>query len=100
MSTGKHYREKKRSSIRKKILKIILSIFIILILVMGFLLYGPYSGLRDWIITVGMTSMTHQWIPKLLYSDKIMKINRFGFSQERNIVITENAIFNFKKKGK
>jgi hypothetical protein len=29
-----------------------------------------------------------------------MKINRFGFSQERNIVITENAIFNFKKKGK
>ena len=37
---------------------------------------------------------------KLLYSDKIMKINRFGFSQERNIVITENAIFNFKKKGK
>lgn len=35
---------------------------------------------------------------KLLYSDKIMKINRFGFSQERNIVITENAIFNFKKK--
>ena len=37
---------------------------------------------------------------KLLYSDKIMKINRFGFSQERNIVINENAIFNFKKKGK
>ena len=37
---------------------------------------------------------------KVLYSDKIMKINRYGFSQERNIVITENAIFNFKKKGK
>lgn len=37
---------------------------------------------------------------KLLYSDKILKINRFGFSQERNIVITENAIFNFKKKRK
>lgn len=36
----------------------------------------------------------------LLFSDKIIKVNRYGFNQERNIIITENAILNFKKKGK
>lgn len=98
MSTGKHYREKKRSSIRKKILKIILSIFLILILVMGFLLYGPYSGLRDWIITVGMTSMTHQWIPKLLYSDKTIeevlnnnKVEEIKEDTDTNAINTQNV---------
>lgn len=34
----------------------------------------------------------------LLFSDKIIKVNRYGFNQERNIIITENAILNFKKK--
>ena len=42
-------------------------------LTVGFLLYGPYSGVRDWIITVSMTSMTHQWIAELLYSDETIE---------------------------
>lgn len=37
---------------------------------------------------------------KVLFSDKIIKINRFNMSQERNILITNKAIYNFKKKGK
>ena len=37
---------------------------------------------------------------KLLFSDKITKINRFGFSQERWIAITDKGIYNFKKKCK
>ena len=36
---------------------------------------------------------------KLLFNDKINKINRYGLTQERNIIITENAIYNLKKKG-
>jgi hypothetical protein len=36
---------------------------------------------------------------KLLFTDKINKINRYGLTQERNIIITENAIYNLKKKG-
>lgn len=35
---------------------------------------------------------------KLLFSDKIIKINRYGMSQERNILITANGIYNLKKK--
>lgn len=35
---------------------------------------------------------------KLLLSDKIIKVNRFGLSQERNIVITNKSIYNLKKK--
>ena len=37
---------------------------------------------------------------KLLLSDKIIKINRFGFNQERWIAITDKGIYNFKKKCK
>jgi hypothetical protein len=37
---------------------------------------------------------------KLLFSDKLIKINRYGLSQERNILITDKAIYNLKKKGK
>ena len=36
----------------------------------------------------------------LLLSDKIIKVNRFGLSQERNIVITNKSIYNLKKKSK
>jgi hypothetical protein len=34
----------------------------------------------------------------LLLSDKIIKVNRYGLSQERNIVITNKSIYNLKKK--
>ena len=37
---------------------------------------------------------------KLLFSDKIIKINRYGFNQERSIVITDQNIYNLKKKCK
>ena len=71
---------KEKRKIRSRITTIILSVFIIGILSITFLLYGPYSGFRDWLITVGMTSMTHHWIPELFYSDetiaKVMENNR------------------------
>ena len=35
----------------------------------------------------------------LLFTDKINKINRYGLTQERNILITNQAIYNLKKKG-
>ena len=36
----------------------------------------------------------------LILSDKIIKINRYNMSQERNIIITNKAVYNLKKKGK
>jgi len=36
---------------------------------------------------------------ELLFTDKINKINRYGLTQERTILITNKAIYNLKKKG-
>ena len=32
---------------------------------------------------------------EVLFTDKINKINRYGLTQERNILITNKAIYNF-----
>jgi len=37
---------------------------------------------------------------ELLFSDKLVKVNHYGFSQERNILITNKGIYNLKKKSK
>jgi len=37
---------------------------------------------------------------ELLLSDKIIKINRYGLSQERNIIVSNKNIYNLKKKSK
>lgn len=77
---SKHMARKERRKIRSRIFTAIISLIIIGLLSVSFLLYGPFGGFRDWLITVGMTSMTHQWIPKLFYSDetieKVMDNNR------------------------
>ena len=70
---AKREKEKKETKKGKKILKIVLAIFLLGVLTVGFLLYGPYSGFRDWLITVSMTSMTHQWIAKMLYPDDVIQ---------------------------
>ena len=36
----------------------------------------------------------------ILFTDKIIKINRYGMSQERNILISNWGIYNLKKKCK
>lgn len=35
-----------------------------------FLLYGPYSYLRDYIITSSMTTLNHQWIANMFYDEQ------------------------------
>ena len=44
-----------------------------------FLLYGPYSYVRDYIITSAMTTLNHQWIATMLYDeqqiDEVMREN-------------------------
>ena len=60
---SKHMARKERRKIRSRIFTAIISLIIIGLLSVSFLLYGPFGGFRDWLITVGMTSMTHQWIP-------------------------------------
>ena len=40
---------------------------------MAFLLYGPYSGFREWLITTAMTTMNHQYLATWFYSDKTIQ---------------------------
>lgn len=68
-------KEKKKS--KKKIIKELLIAFAIL-LVLGiasglFLLYGPWSGFRDWLITTAMSSMRHQYLATWFYDDKTIQ---------------------------
>jgi len=39
-----------------------------------------------------------KFIEKILYSNQVIKINRYNISQQRNLVITTNGIYNLKKK--
>lgn len=83
---GKHEAKTSENKKGRKVLKIFIAIILLGVLTVGFLLYGPFSGLRDWIITVSMTSMTHQWIAEFLYSDdtiaKVLQNNRVDEVQE------------------
>ena len=56
---------------------------------------------RDYLQFAGEKSLTKIIKDeKVLFTDKINKINRYGLTQERNILITNKAIYNLKKKGK
>ena len=97
------YNSKKVRKIRSKIITIILSIILIGTIILGFLLYGPFGGFREYLITVGMTSMTHQWIPKLFFSDatieQVMANNRVDEIKEdtNTWVIKKDTNMQFKQ---
>lgn len=61
---------KKKKSIWKKIFITFCILVVIGITTVGVLLYGPYKGFRDWYITTAMTTMTHQWLAYLFYSQE------------------------------
>ena len=56
----------------KKVLIVLAILFVMGVSGLGVLLYGPYNGFRDWLITTSMTTMTHQWIAKLFYDDEMI----------------------------
>ena len=60
----------KGKNIAKKIFITLGILIVIGISTLGILLYGPYSGFRDWLITSAMTTMTHQWIAYLFYDQE------------------------------
>ena len=57
-------------SIKKKIVIIFSSLFVIGIASFLFLLYGPYAGFREWLITTAMSTMNHQYLATWFYSQE------------------------------
>ena len=66
---NKHMKEKKQK-VRGKFFKVILILFILGIVTGGTLLYGPWHGFRDWLITTAMTTLSHQYLATWFYSDE------------------------------
>lgn len=59
---------------KKKIILItLISIFIVGLSSGLFLLYGPYAGFRNWLVTTAMTTLNHQYLATWFYSDERIK---------------------------
>lgn len=73
-------KENSKLSLRKKIVIFFSSFLVTCILIMLFLLYGPYDGFRNWLVTTAMTTMNHQYLATMFYSDetinKILEANK------------------------
>ena len=65
---GENLIEKKKTLL-SKFLSLITNLIIIGAACGLFLMYGPYSGFRDWYITTAMTTMNHQYLATWFYSD-------------------------------
>ena len=69
--------EKTNKKSKKKILKrvvIILAILMCIGVATGlFLLYGPYAGFREWLITTAMTTKSHQYLATWFYDDETIR---------------------------
>lgn len=65
--------KKKKSGLLKKFFIVILVLGIICCSILLFLLYGPWGGFRDWLITTAMSSMRHQYLATWFYSDETIR---------------------------
>ena len=71
-----NFTDNKKKKSKKVWLRILITIIILGILgisTLAFLLYGPYSGFREWLITSAMTTMRHQYLATWFYSDETIQ---------------------------
>ena len=76
---------KKKNSVVAKIFTTLFSLGTIGIIVVLFLLYGPYSGFREWLVTTAMTTMTHQYFATWFYDEETI-----AYVLEKNKIIEIN----------
>lgn len=61
---------------KKKIVRTILISCICFVITifssLAFLLYGPYKNFREWLITTAMSTMNHQYLATIFYSDSVI----------------------------
>lgn len=65
----KRRKKSKKNKIWIRILVTLIILGIMGMTALGFLLYGPYSGFRDWLITSAMTTMSHQYLATWFYDE-------------------------------
>ena len=65
--------ENGKNGIVSKIFTTLFALGTIGIIILLFLLYGPYSGFREWLVTTAMTTMTHQYFATWFYDEETIK---------------------------
>ena len=63
------YKKKKKMGIGEKIGIFFVSFVITEVIGIVFLLYGPLPKFRNWLVTTAMTTMNHQYLATMFYSD-------------------------------
>ena len=78
----------------KKIIITIVILGIIGVASLAFLLYGPYAGFREWLITTAMTTMTHQYFATWFYDDETIAevMNRNKVEETNEITDTSMTV--------
>ena len=66
-------KRRRRGSPLTRFLRTMFNLGTIGIIVVMFLLYGPYIGFREWLVTTAMTTMTHQYLATWFYDDDTIK---------------------------
>ena len=92
-------KEKKKTTKVKKVLLVLVILAIIGVSSGGLLLYGPYSGFRDWLITTAMTTMTHQYLATWFYDDETIeaslaknKVEEVNEITNTNTIVINNTV--------
>ena len=87
----------KKMSLKRKIIISFSSFFVVLIITGLMLLYGPWDGFRNLLITTAMTTMNHKYLATWFYSDetinKVLENNNIIESGE----VTDTNLIKFKK---
>lgn len=62
-----------KSKKKRNILSIVLGICDVIAITVLFLLYGPFHGFRDFLVTTAMSTMRHQYLATTFYSDEYIE---------------------------
>ena len=80
----------------KKVLLVLIILAIIGTTSGGLLLYGPWAGFREWLITTAMTTMTHQYFATWFYDDDTIQhaLNKNKVQETDEITDTDIIVIN------
>lgn len=70
---GKKSKNKSGASVVSKVFTVLFSLGTIGIITVLFLLYGPWNGFREWLVTTAMTTMTHQYFATWFYDEETIE---------------------------
>ena len=69
-NTSKNKKKTSKKGTVSKIFTILFSLGTAGIILVLFLLYGPWCGFREWLVTTAMTTMTHQYFATWFYDEE------------------------------